>query len=137
MVEVDLLDFVETFKRLAKQALGKHAGEPATGGFARWKHVVIHGFRREEEHNFRETENRLEYMGEIREVLELEKGDVPDYTTLNKSFDRFKMWVWRALLRIRRSNTRSPDTLPSTARSSTAATPLRTISADRTVRSKR
>ena len=29
MVEVDLLDFVETFKRLAKQALGKHAGEPA------------------------------------------------------------------------------------------------------------
>jgi hypothetical protein len=55
MVEVDLLDFVETFKRLAKQALGKHAGEPATGGFARWKHVVIHGFRREEEHSFRET----------------------------------------------------------------------------------
>ena len=100
MVEVDLLDFVETFKRLAKQALGKHAGEPVTGGFARWKHVVIHGFRREEEHSFRETENRLEYMGEIREVRELEKGDVPDYTTLNKSFDRFKMWVWRALLRI-------------------------------------
>ena len=77
MVEVDLLDFVETFKRLAKQALGKHAGEPATGGFARWQHVVIHGFRLEEKHSFRETENRLEYMGEIREVLELEKGDVP------------------------------------------------------------
>jgi len=35
--EVDLLDFVETFKRLSKQALGKRAGEPTTGGFARWK----------------------------------------------------------------------------------------------------
>jgi hypothetical protein len=29
MVQIDLLDFVETFKRLAKQALGEHAGEPA------------------------------------------------------------------------------------------------------------
>ena len=100
MMEVDLLDFVATFKRLAKRALGKRAGEPATGGFARWKHVVIHGFRREEEHSFRETENRLKYTGEIHEVLELEKQNVPDYTTLKKSFDRFKMWVWRALPRI-------------------------------------
>ena len=100
MVEVDLLDFVEKCKRLSKQALGKRAGEPATGGFARWKHVVIHCFRREEGHSFRETENRLEYMSEIRDVLELEKGEVPDYTTLNKSFDRFVMWVWRALLRV-------------------------------------
>lgn len=98
MVEVDLLDFVETFERLAKQALGKHAGESATGGFACWKHVVIHGFRLEEEHSFRETENRLKYMGDIRDVLDLKKRDVPDYKTLNKSFDRFKMWVWRALL---------------------------------------
>jgi IS5 family transposase len=100
MVEVDPLNFVETFKHLAKQALGEHAREPATGGFARWKHVVIHGFRREEGYSFRETENRLKYMSDIREGLELNKGDVPDYTTLNKSFDRFKMWVWRALLRI-------------------------------------
>jgi hypothetical protein len=100
MVEIDLLDFVEWFKRLAKQALGKHAGEPATGGFARWKHVVIHGVRLEEEHSFREAANRLQYIGDILDVLELEKSDVPDYTTLNKSFDRLKMWVWRALLRV-------------------------------------
>ena len=91
MIEVDLLDFVEWFKRLAKQALGKHAGEPATGGFARWKHVVIHGIRLEEEHSFREIANRLTYTGDIRDVLELDRNDVPDYTTLNKSFDRFKM----------------------------------------------
>lgn len=100
MVEVDLLDFVSECKRLAKQALGKHASEPATGGFARWKHVVLHCFRREENHSYRETENRLEYMAEIREVLELDQDDLPDYTTIYKAFDRFKMWVWRALLRV-------------------------------------
>jgi len=74
MVEVDLLDVVETLERLARQALGKH--------------VVMHGCRREEEHSFRDTENRLEYMGEIREVLELEKGAVPDYTTLTDTASR-------------------------------------------------
>jgi IS5 family transposase len=99
-MEIDILDFVEECRHLAKQALGKHAGEPASGGFARWKHVAIHCFRREEGHSFRETENRLEYMTALLEVLDLEEGDVPDFTTLNKSFDRFKMWVWRALLRV-------------------------------------
>jgi len=98
-MEIDILDFVEECRHLAKQALGKHAGEPASGGFARWKHVVIHCFRREEGHSYRETENRLEYMTALLEVLDLEEGDIPDFTTLNKSFDRFKMWVWRALLR--------------------------------------
>ena len=99
-MEIDILDFIEKCRHLAKQALGKHAGEPASGGFARWKHVVIHCFRCEEGHSFRETENRLEYMTALLEVLDLEEGDVPDFTTLNKSFDRFKMWVWRALLRV-------------------------------------
>jgi len=99
-MEIDLLDFVQKSKRLAKQALGKHAGEPASGGFARWVHVVLHCFRLEEEHSFRETENRLKYMTEIREVLELDRDDLPDYTTIYKSFDRLKMWVWRALLRL-------------------------------------
>ena len=99
MVEVDLLDFVTVCKRLAKQALGKRAGVPAEGGYARWVHVVIHCFRLEDGHSYRTTANRLEYMAEIREVLELDRDDVPDYTTIYKSFDRLKMWVWRTLLR--------------------------------------
>jgi len=41
-MEVDLLDFVEQCRRLVKQALGKHAGEPASGGFARWKHTLCY-----------------------------------------------------------------------------------------------
>jgi len=99
-MEVDILDFVEQCRRLAKQALGKHAGEPASGGFARWVHVVLHCFRVEEEHSYRETPNRLEYMAELRDILDLDQDELPDYTTIYKSFDRLKMWVWRALLRV-------------------------------------
>ncbi|MFC7198377.1 IS5 family transposase [Halospeciosus flavus] len=99
-MEVDILDFVEQCRDLAKQALGKHAGEPATGGFARWKHVVLHCLRLEEDHSYRETPNRLKYMAEIRDALGLDRNDLPEYTTIYKSFDRLKMWVWRALLRV-------------------------------------
>ncbi|WP_435130341.1 IS5 family transposase [Halobaculum sp. D14] len=99
-MEVDLLDFVEQCRRLVKQALGKHAGEPASGGFARWKHVVLHCLRLEDGHSYRETPNRLKYMAEIRNVLELDRDDLPDYSTIYKSFDRLEMWVWRALLRV-------------------------------------
>jgi len=80
--------------------LGKHAGEPASGGVARWKHVVLHCFRLEDDHSYRETPNRLKYMAEIRDVLTLDRDDLPDYSTIYKSFDRLKMWVWRALLRV-------------------------------------
>jgi IS5 family transposase len=99
-MEVDLLDFVERCRHLAKQALGKHAGEPASGGFARWIHVVLHCFRLEEGHSYRETPNRLEYMAEIRDVLGLDRDNLPEFSTVYKSFDRLKMWVWRALLRV-------------------------------------
>ena len=91
MAAVDLLDFVRECKRLVKQALER---------LARWVRVVIHCYRIEDEHSYRKTENRLEYLTEIREVLDLDRGDVPEYTTIYKSFDRLKMWVWRALLRL-------------------------------------
>jgi IS5 family transposase len=100
MVEVDLLDFMRIGKRLAKQALGKDAGKPVEGGLARWKHVVIHCYRLEDEHSYRETENRLRCFSELREILELDRNDVPDYSTIYKSFNRFNMPVWRALLRV-------------------------------------
>ena len=99
-MEIDILDFIEQCRHLAKQALGKHAGEPASGGFARWVHVVLHCFRLEEGHSYRETPNRLKYMTEICDVLGLDRENLPDYSTIYKSFDRLKMWVWRALLRV-------------------------------------
>ena len=54
-MEIDILDFIEQCRDLAKQALGKHAGEPASGGVARWVHVVLHCFRVEDGHSYRET----------------------------------------------------------------------------------
>jgi IS5 family transposase len=99
-MEIDLLDFVEQCRHLAKQALGKHAGEPASGGFARWKHVVLHCLRLEDGHSYRETPNRLKCMTEICDALGIDPDDLPDYSTIYKSFDRLEMWVWRALLRV-------------------------------------
>ena len=61
---------------------------------------MLHCFRLEDDHSYRETPNRLEYMAEVRDALNLDRDDLPDHTTIHKSFDRLKMWVWRALLRV-------------------------------------
>jgi hypothetical protein len=125
-MEVDILDFVEECRHLAKQALGKHAGEPASGGFARWKHVVIHCFRREEGHSFRETENRLEYMTALQEVLDLEEGEALTSPHSTSRSIGSKCGSGGRCCAFQRSNTRNLVTSPSTARSSTVATPQRT-----------
>jgi IS5 family transposase len=39
-------------------------------------------------------------MTEIRDALDLDRDGLPAHTTIYKSFDRLKMWVWRALLRV-------------------------------------
>ena len=98
-MEVALLDFVRQCKRLAKQALGKHAGEPARGGFARWKHVVLHCIRLQENYTYRELIDRVTLMEAVCELLEFDPEELPDPSTVCKAFDRFKMWVWRQLLR--------------------------------------
>jgi len=51
---------------------------------------VIHELRNEKENRFSKIENLSECMDEIHQVLILKKEDASDYTTLNKSFDRFK-----------------------------------------------
>ncbi|EMA21632.1 transposase [Haloarcula marismortui ATCC 33799] len=45
----------------------------------------MHCFRVEEEHSYRETPNRLEYMAELRELLDLDQNKLPDYTALLNS----------------------------------------------------
>jgi IS5 family transposase len=99
-MEIKLLDFVQECKRLAKQALGKRAGEPASGGFARWKHLVLHCIRIEDEYSYRELVDRVALMDAVCEVLELDPDELPKPSTLCKAFDRLKMWVWRQLLRV-------------------------------------
>jgi len=39
-------------------------------------------------------------MSEVRDALDLDQGELPYHTTIYMSFDRLKMWVWRALLRV-------------------------------------
>ncbi len=77
----------------------KHAGEPASGGFARWKHVVLHCIRIEGDHSYRELIDRVALMEAVCDELELDPDDLAKPSTLCKSFDRFEMWVWRQLLR--------------------------------------
>ena len=98
-MEVSLLDFVQECRRLSKQALGKRAGEPASGGFARWKHVVLHCIRIEDDYSYRELVDRVALMETICDELGLDPDNLPNPSTLCKSFDRFEMWVWRQLLR--------------------------------------
>lgn len=91
MVEVDLLDFVGNCKRPAKQASGRHAGEPKFGGRARWQHVAAHCFRIEEGYSYRETENRLEYMSDIHDALGFDREGVPDYSTIEGVIELFSL----------------------------------------------
>jgi hypothetical protein len=39
-------------------------------------------------------------MTEICDALGLNPGDLPEFTTMYKSFDRLEIWMWRALLRV-------------------------------------
>ena len=50
--------------------------------------------------NRRGEARRSQYMTEICAALGLDPNDLPDFTTLYKSFDRLEMWIWRALLRV-------------------------------------
>lgn len=99
-MSVDLLDLVKEVKRLGKQALGKRAGEPASGGYARITHLVLNCIRINEGYGYRKTINRVSYFTEVCEVLGLDPENLPDFTTLYKSFDRLEMWVLRTLLRL-------------------------------------
>jgi hypothetical protein len=99
-IEIQLLDFVQECKRLVKQALGKRAGEPASGGLARWKHLVLHCIRINNEYSYRELVDRVALMDAVCEVLELEPDELPKPLTLCKAFNRLKTRVWRQLLRV-------------------------------------
>jgi hypothetical protein len=97
---VALLDLVETALRVAKQALGKRAGKPVSGGLAREAHIVAHCIRKEEGHSYAELVDRLSLMPDVCERLGISSDAPPDPTTFYHSFDRYAMYVWRALLRV-------------------------------------
>jgi len=96
---INLLDFVENGVRVAKQSLGKRAGKPESGGLPREAHIVAHCIRKEEGHTYEELIDRLSLMPEVCEALGLNPDALPKPSTFCHSFDRFKMYIWRALLR--------------------------------------
>ena len=97
---VELLSLVENALRVAKQALGTHAGKPESGGLPRETHIVAHCVRKEEGHSYTELVDRLSLMPEICDRLELHPEAMSDSTAFYHSLDRYAMYIWRALLRV-------------------------------------
>jgi IS5 family transposase len=95
--------FTKKAVRLAKNAVGGR-GEVAApqggGGFADYAVVSLHCLRIYLEKSYREALDLLSEMPQILAEIGLEKGDLPDHSTLVKAFDRIKMAVWRMLLRL-------------------------------------
>lgn len=93
--------FMERCFSLAKEAV---VGQPAaplqrgTGGFADWVIIAIHCLREREVETYRSVVDKLKVMGPIREVLGLQRAELPDPSTLCKAMDRLTMAVCRALL---------------------------------------
>jgi len=94
---IALLDLIETALRVAKQALGKRAGRPARG-LTREAHLVAHCIRNEESHSYAELVDRLSLMLAVCDRLGIHPEAPPDPTTFYHSFDRYAMYIRRALL---------------------------------------
>jgi hypothetical protein len=103
--------------------LGKRADEPTSGGFARWKHIVIHCIRLEDDHTYREVVDRISLMSAVRNVRELDSNELRKQSTPRKAFDRFKMWVWQQLLR--RSAKELPPLVTARSTERTSKEPVR------------
>jgi len=88
---------------LAQNAVGGR-GEVAApeggGGFADYALVSLHCLRVYLDESYRNALDLLSEMPHILGEIGLEEGDLPDHSTLVKSFDRFEMAVWRVLLRL-------------------------------------
>jgi len=137
---VALLDLVETALRVAKQALGNRAGKPDSGGLAREAHIVAHCIRKEEGHSYAELVDRMSLMPAVCDRLGVHPDAPPDPTTFYHSFDRYAMYIWRALLRISAQQHPHSGHVALIARSSNASKPHSTISsvvAEASRRSKR
>ena len=97
---IALLDLVETALCVAKQALEKRASKPESSGLARESHIVTHCICKEEGHSYAELVDRVSLMPAVCDRLGVHSDAPPDPTTFYHSFDRYAMYIWRALLRI-------------------------------------
>lgn len=97
---VELPSLVENALRVAKQSVGTHTRKPESGGLPGETHIVAHCVRKEEGHGYTELVDRLSLMPDVCERLDLRPEAMPDPTAFYHSFDRYAMYIWRALLRV-------------------------------------
>jgi len=91
MVHVEDFPLHEKTVRLAKNAVG---------GFDDYAVVSLHCLRLYLVKPYRDALDLLSEMPQILAEICLETADLPDHSTLVKTFDRIKMAVWRVLLRL-------------------------------------
>jgi len=93
--------FVKTCTDLAKESV---VGRPSPalargeGGFANWVMLTILCVREREGETFRSVVDKLKIMEPIREVLGLNRLNLPDPSTVCKAMDRLTMAICRRLL---------------------------------------
>lgn len=93
--------FVERCVDLAKETV---AGRPSPalargeGGFADWVLLSILCLRERENETFRSVIDKLKVMEPIRNILGVERAELPDPSTVCKALDRFTMALCRRLL---------------------------------------
>jgi len=70
------------------------------GGFADYTLVSLHCLRIYLDKSYCNAFDLLSEMPRILAEIGLEEGDLPHHSTLVKAFDRFKIKLWRVLLRL-------------------------------------
>ncbi len=95
--------FTERVVSLAQKAVAGEpdpAFQPGEGGYADWVIVALHGLREYLDHPYRRLMDVLFEMPPIVEILNLEPSELPDFSTVCARYKRFKMPIWRVLLRL-------------------------------------
>jgi hypothetical protein len=101
-VQASISRFTSRVVSLAKKATGdrsKPAVQRGEGGFADWVIVTIHALREFRSASYRALLDELSQMDDVVEKLDIEPGELPDFTTVCARYQELKMAVWRSLLR--------------------------------------
>lgn len=100
-MHTNLRRFMENCTSLAKEAV---VGRPApavrkgAGGYADWVILSILALRERRTETYRSVVELLAISPPVRDVLDLERTEIPDPSTICKAFDRITMALCRSLL---------------------------------------
>ncbi len=95
--------FTNRLVTLSKRAVPSNpapAVKKGDGGYADWVIVVIHGLREYLDLPYRRLLDVLHEMHGVVKKMNLEPGELPDFTTVCARKQHLKMGIWRTLLRL-------------------------------------